>query len=615
MPPPDDRRPAQRPLAQAVRPAHILQHPWEGWPVYAAAAIIVVAALAAFHNSFSGPFIFDDRAAILGNPTIRHLWPIGPVLSPPRATGTTVNGRPLLNLSLAVNYAISGTAVWSYHALNLAVHIFAGLALFGIVRRTLVSMGSPANPNPSLPMGGPCLLALATALLWVVHPLQTESVTYIVQRAEALMGLFYLLTLYCFIRYVELPSSGAKLPGTLWATGKGWAGLSIVCCLLGMATKEVMVSAPLIVLLYDRAFVTGSFRDAWRKHRGIYLGLTATWLLLVYLAIGAGGRGHTAGFGAGVPWPAYAVTQFGAIAHYLRLSFWPHPLVFDYGMAGLARPDDVIVQQGIVALLLTLSLVALCRWPALGFCGVWFFAILAPTSSVVPVATQMTAEHRMYLPLAAIVAMVVLGLYAVAGRRSYPVFLAMALGLGLLTERRNDDYRSAVSIWSATVAQEPGSSRAHNSLGIALAEKPRRLPEAITQFEEALRLEPDYAEAHNNLAIALAKIPSRVPEAITHYEQALRLKPDYAEAHNNLGNVLVQIPGRLPDAIAHYEQALRLKPDSAEVHYDLAIALAQIPRRVPEAVAHYQQALRLKPDFSAARKNLAKLRALGSATK
>ena len=284
-------------------------------------------------------------------------------------------------------------------------------------------------------------------------------------------------------------------------------------------------------------------------------------------------------------------------------------------MAGLARPDDVIVQQGIVALLLALSLVALCRWPALGFCGVWFFAILAPTSSVVPVATQMTAEHRMYLPLAAIVVMVVLGLYAVAGRRSYPVFLAMALGLGLLTERRNDDYRSAVSIWSATVAQEPGSSRAHNSLGIALAEKPRRLPEAITQFEEALRLEPDYAEAHNNLAIALAKIPSRVPEAITHYEQALRLKPDYAEAHNNLGNVLVQIPGRLPDAIAHYEQALRLKPDSAEVHYDLAIALAQIPRRVPEEVAHYQQALRLKPDFSAARKNLAKLRALGSATK
>jgi tetratricopeptide (TPR) repeat protein len=579
--------------------------PVVGWPIYVAAGTIVVAALAAYHNSFSGPFIFDDRPAIADNPTIRHFWPIRPVLSPPHVTGSTVNGRPLLNLSLAVNYAISSTGVWSYHALNLAIHILAGLTLFGIVRRTLGWMASRPSARRSLGAGGPFPLGVAITLLWVLHPLQTESVTYIVQRAESLMGLFYLLTLYCFTRYAENRPSYVKATENEEAGGRGWAMLSIICCLLGMATKEVMVSAPLMVWLFDRTFVSGTFRKAWRRHWGLYLGLASTWLLLGYLAIGTGGRGHTVGFGAGVAWPAYALTQFGAVAHYLRLSFWPHPLVFDYGTAVVSRLGDVAPQLAIVALLLAVTLVALWRWPALGFCGAWFFAVLAPTSSIVPVATQTTAEHRMYLPLAAVVALVVLVIYAVAGRRSFPLFLAMAVGLGFLTARRNEDYRSAVSIWSDTVAQYPESSRAHNNLANALAENPGRLSEAVAHYEEALRLKPDNAEAHYNLANALATIPSRLPEAITHFEEALRLKPDYAEAHNNLAIALATIPSRLPEAIAHYEQALRLKPDYAEVHNDLAVALAKIPGRLPEAIAHYEQALRLKPDYAEAHSNLA----------
>jgi len=159
-----------------------------------AAGLIVLAAVAAYHNSFAGIFLMDDVDAIVANRTIRQLWPIWEVLSPP-CNGETVGGRPLLNLTLAINYAVSGLDVWSYHAVNLVIHIAAALLLLGILRRTFLApalrdrFGSAATP-----------LALASALLWAVHPLQTESVTYIVQRAESLMGFCYLLTLYCVIR-------------------------------------------------------------------------------------------------------------------------------------------------------------------------------------------------------------------------------------------------------------------------------------------------------------------------------------------------------------------------------------------------------------------------------
>jgi len=164
-----------------------------GWPMLAVAAILILAALGAYSNSFKVSFLLDDSSSISDNSSIRQLGRIGDVLSPP-ATGTTA-ARPLLNLSFALNYAVSGLSVPGYHAVNLLIHICAGLALLGIVRRTLLSPGLRHRyGEAALP------LAAFAALLWTLHPLQTEAVTYISQRAESLMGLFYLLTLYCFIR-------------------------------------------------------------------------------------------------------------------------------------------------------------------------------------------------------------------------------------------------------------------------------------------------------------------------------------------------------------------------------------------------------------------------------
>ncbi|MCX6954490.1 MAG: tetratricopeptide repeat protein [Verrucomicrobia bacterium] len=583
-------------------------------PALAGVLLVVVGAVA-YHNSFSGPFVFDDLPTIPGNPTIRQLWPLGPVLSPPVDLGLPVTGRPVVNLTLALNYAWTGTAVWSYHVVNLLIHTLAAFALFGLVRRTL---GGFARFKEDA-----TLTAFAVAVLWIAHPLQTAAVTYTVQRAEALVGLFYLFTLYATARAAAKDSSAST----------EWQVAAVSACALGMATKEVMVSAPLLALLYDRTFVSGSFAGAWRARRGFYFALAATWLVLGGLMLGSGARGGTAGFGLGIPWWQYAATQCAAILHYLRLVVWPTPLVFDYGGDVLVSGFGAVWPQALVlAALLAGTGWALWRKPWLGFLGVWCWAILAPTSSVVPLADTMF-EHRMYLPLAALVVLAVVAGHAVLQRSAVWLALGMSVACVIATVRRNEDYRSELSLWRDTVAKRPQNARAHYTLGAVLAAAGGD-EAAIAEYEAALTLKPRSAEAHNNLgnvltrlgrhaeaaehyASALQTAPSadthsnlgnlllrlgRPAEARAHYEAALALRPDSADAHNNLGNLLAQA-GDFPAAASHYEAALRSRPDLADAHANLGNVLAQTGRAA-EAVPHYEAALRLRPEFADAHFNL-----------
>ena len=557
---------------------------------------LVLATLAAYHNSFTGPFVFDDVPAITGNPSIRHLWPLRTLLAPTLDGGLTVSGRPVVNLSLALNYALGGDAVAGYHVFNLLIHVLAGLTLFGIVRRTLGELPGGSrlaglggkSPASRLLQENSMAVAFFTALLWLVHPLQTSAVTYIVQRAESLMGLCYLLTLYGFIR-----SAAAAQPGR-------WYVLSFTACLFGMASKEVMVSAPLMVLLYDRTFVAGSFREAWRRRWGYYLGLAGTWLLLIYLVSGTAGRGGTAGFGTTVTSWNYLLTQGRAVVHYLRLVLWPDPLIFDYGTATVGGLAEVWPQMCLLVALGAGVLVAVVRRSGWGFLGAWFFMILAPSSSVVPVASQTMAEHRMYLPLAAGLVLLVTGLYGWLGRRSFFVCGILALGCGWLTAGRNIDYRSDLALWTDTVAKQPANGRAHNNLGKAVfaAGQPAA---ALGHYEAAIRLQPALPEPYYNLGLALARL-HRPAEAIKRYEAALQLQPDYPDAHNNLGNALLD-GGRLVEAGRHYVEALRLRPDFAEAHSNLAnVWLEQ--GRTDEAIAQGEEAVRLDPRSAEARFNL-----------
>ncbi len=322
--------------------------------------LLVGAGLWAYRNSFQGPFFFDDAPSIPENPHIRHLWPLPEALAAPPYS--TVDGRPTVCLTLALNYAWGGLNVSGYHAFNLTVHLLSALVLFGIVWRTLDSEKLRGRFH-----GAPVWLAAAIALIWELHPLQTESVTYIVQRTESLMGLFLLLTLYCTMR-------GARSPRP-----RPWYLAAVIFCALGMGSKEVMVAAPLIVLLYDRVFLTLSFRELWQRRAGLYIGLAATWILLAVLvwrtphsATGFGLKDLTA-------WD-YLKTEASVILYYLRLCFWPRPLVVDYSDWPIASSLTNALVPGVVVVgLLSATVWALRNRPWVGFLGAWFFLLLGPT--------------------------------------------------------------------------------------------------------------------------------------------------------------------------------------------------------------------------------------------
>ena len=594
------------PQTPGKRAATIRSTPAAWRPIILAAGLIVLAALAAYHNSFAGPFVYDDIRSISQNQSIRRLWPIWPALSPP-TDGQTVSGRPLLNLSLALNYALGGLDVRGYHATNLAIHIAAALLLFGILRRTFLT------PKLRDRLGrAAAALALAGTLPWTLHPLQTESVTYIIQRAESLAGLFYLLTLYCVIR----GATGTVPLGRAGPAPWPWYAGAVLACLLGIATKEIMATAPLMVFLYDRTFLAGSFGRAWRRRWGLYLSVAATWGLLAYLIVSTGLIARQSESGAPDAW-SYACTQPGVILHYLRLSVWPHPLCLQYAWPVAHSLREILPGAIVVGLILAATVCGLTGRKCWGFLGAWFLLTLAPTSSLIPLG-QLAFEHRMYLSLGAVAVAVVAGGYALwkevvpqrarSGHRATAVrwvapaavLATVLLALGNATIARNSDYRTSLAIWQATVGTSPNSPDAHANLGVALADLGRN-GEAIQHYHQALRLGPGSPLVHTNLGNALAAL-GRTEEAIQQHQEALRLKPGYAEAHTNLGATLAGL-GKTEEAIEHYTEALRLKPDFAEAHHNLGIALSKIGKLQP-ALEHWEQALRLKPDYAGARTNL-----------
>ena len=548
-------------------------------------AILLILTWLAYSNSFSGPFVFDDVPAILTNPSIRDLSRLSEVLSPPNDSGLTVNGRPLVNLSLAINFAIGGQNLFGYHLLNLLIHLAATLALYGTARRILAASRGESIASLQATLGG-----AAVAALWSLHPLQTQAVTYIVQRAESLVGLFLLLTLYCHCR-----AQASDRP-------RFWLSASVAACLLGVASKEVIVAAPLLVLLCDRAFFSRTFREAWQRNRAYYWALLATWLPLAGLIMAGQGRGGTVGFNIeGVTWWSYLLTQADAITRYLGLALWPSKLVFDYGTGLAGSLAEVWWQGGVIVLLLVASVVGLVRWPRAGFLGAWFFLILAPSSSFVPIATETMAEHRMYLPLAAVVGLVVaLGL-RLPGRQSLAMLGLAAAALASLTWRRNQDYQTAERLWQSSVNHYPQSARAQNNLGELFA-KDGRLDAAVKRIQEALRIHPTYLDALCNLSSALSQL-GRIDEAMVILDGLVKGHPRNASVLSTYGGVLYRM-GRKAEAEVQFKRTLELAPLNVDAHNNVGVCLHE-QTLYEEAISHFHVVLSVYPQDGSALYNLA----------
>lgn len=541
-----------------------------------AAALVALAVFLAHGNSLGTPFVFDDQAAVLRNPSIRQF---STALFPPdTATGAT--GRPLVNLSLAVNHALGGLQPLDYHLFNVLLHAANALLVLGLLRRAFAQSALA----PRLGGAGP-LLAAAISLLWALHPLQTESVTCVIQRSELLGGFFYLLAFTCFFR--------AAAGG-----GRFWTIATIAACTLGPAAKELVATAPVLLLLADRALFAGSFREAWRRRGRLHLAAFAgAWLVFGVLFLATPNRGGTVGFGLGIDAWSYLLTQARALVLYLRLTLWPHPLVLDYGTPLETSLAQVWPHAALVLALLGATAWALWRRPVAGLVGAAFFVILAPSSSFIPLTTQTIAEHRMYLPLLAVLLATVPWLWLRSGRLAPWLGLGLAVALGAATEARNRDYRTAVDLWQDTAAKAPDNHRAHYNLGNALAAAGRPA-EAAAAFTRAAELNPDDATIRHNRAHVLADI-GRTDEAIAEYAAALRLGADSVDVHANLGAVLAKV-GRLPEAAIHYQRATELQPGAADLHSSLGLLLADIGE-IDGALAAHRRAIALRPDWIEAR--------------
>ena len=454
-----------------------------------AAIFVAVITCVAFLNSFAGKFVLDDIQDIEHNPALEQLFPPWEAMF----VGNKLPARPLPYLTFAIDRAIWGVRPFGYHVTNLLVHVIAALALFSIVRITLLSprlrgrWGDRAVP-----------LAMVIAMLWAVHPLQTQAVTYVYQRIESMTGMLCLVSLACY----------AQAAGR--ATGRGWSIAwltgSVAAAAGAMASKESAVVLPLLILAYDWFFVAPEPAASWlhslRDRLWYYALLASTWLLIgLQLVIQAtkyqefNEKNH--------PPFQYALTQSGVILHYLRLAIWPVGQQLDYSNWPVATSVwQVLPALLTIVAMLAITVVGTLQRRAWAWLGVVFFLALAPTSSIMPIEA-VANEHRMYVALAAVVAAIVMGSIDLAdwiaarrpgqlpGDARMPAAIAgvVIMLLVVTTQFRNQLYSKVGGIWLDVLSKDPDNYRANWMMASFFDSAGD--PETAGQFaERSLRAKP-----------------------------------------------------------------------------------------------------------------------------
>jgi tetratricopeptide (TPR) repeat protein len=592
-------RPAESRNAAEQQPIAASRLPHAIWQVLG--GVVLAAALwLVYRSALDDPFIFDDSATIVANESIRQLWPLWTAepglsaLHPP--TESPVRSRPLVNLSLAVNYHFGELDPAGYRAVNLAIHLLTALLLWAVVARTLkLNYFAGRFQQAAEPLG------FAVASIWALHPLNTESVVYVTQRTELLMGFFYLATSYASLRYW---AAGRKSVRTVWLLAAAMA------CVAGMLSKEMMASAPVMVWLYERTFVTGSFRGALRRSWPLYVGLSLAWIPVLLLNLGGPSTPAT-GFGLGVPASVWWLTQTKVLFLYLKLAVWPWPLVIHYEIPYLRTLRDAWPWVLAAGLLVAATIVLLWRRSSIGYVLAWVLIVLSPTL-MIPLVAQTAAERRMYVPLTALAALAVVGGYSlmrrlVAGIQkddsrkwgvAIPVSLlviSLAAVFARVSSQRLLAYDSELALWQDAALYQPHDPLVRANLGITLAHLGRQ-DEALAELSEAVELDPNSLQIQYNLARAL-EASGQPNEAAEHYREALRLRPEHAASHNNLGRLLAA-SGDAEAALKHYEMAIELDPNLPEAHNNLGTLLLGFGH-TRAAIEQFEMALRLKVDSTA----------------
>ncbi len=523
---------------------------------------LVVATVLAYVPALRAPFVVDDN------------WAIEAAGHWQAEEGMPTAGRPLALATLAANYAVNRAIGVdqrpdpfgpnkgvSYRLFNLFVHLSAGALLFGVIRR---GMREHAIPDDWRAIADP-VAGIVTAL-WLLHPIQSEVINYIVQRTEALASLCYLAVLYASQRaWAAAPSSQVR-----------WYAVAAIACVLGMLSKEIVISAPLAVMLYDRAFRLSSWSALWRPGNGRGLFYVALWIscLAPFALVAPAGRGEPPDLHLLVPWYAYLYTQCWAIAHYLRLVVWPNALSADYGFQAIHGA------RGIPGLLLlcvlgTATLAAWTRVQRLGwlaFLGSMFFILLAPSSSFVPVPLEIAAERRIYLALAPVLVVAVVGAEWIRRRVATRVSrrwlgwgaVGIAGALVVATAMRSRTYTSPEALWRSAAQAVPENSRALGFLGVALFNsRPRKIAAAESAFVKAFAQDSSCQAGCREYATLLAT-EGRFREAVPLLERQVAQYGSRALDDVLLNQQLALDLMKLDDpshAIPHLERLVELDPN------------------------------------------------------
>ena len=561
-----------------------------------AAVSIATVCLAAYSNSLHGPFVFDDNSNIVDNLDLRWTslsWSqlVHMNLERHRAS------RLVAYVSFALNYFFGEYNVWGYHAVNIGIHLLNGLLVYMLVLATIERVPPRENRQPSRSVS--YWIAASAALIFVSHPIQTQAVTYVVQRMTTLCVLFVLAALLLYIN-----ARTAKSQRRCWAL---WTG-SFVCWLLALGCKQIAATLPLAILLYEWYF----FRDlsvAWVKKNAtagllaLVLSGVVAWAYLGNqpldrVLVGYAQRDFTP--------TERLLTQPRVVMFYISELVFPNPSRLNLThhvipSQSLVVPITTWLAMAGVVMLLGLAVHLARRNRVVSFGLLWIFLHLAIESSVLPL--EMVFEHRLYLPMIGFALVSAWLLYALAGMRTWwpvAVVAAICLLLSLGTYRRNRVWMDAVTLWSDAVSKSPLHARARNNLGLLL-QGSERWEEAGAHYREALRIKPHYTGAHINLGIVLQRL-GRLEEAVTHFQNALRIDPNHVKAHSAWGATLAKY-GRFEEAVTHYQEALRIKPDFAAAHNNLGWLWATCPddpiRDGQRALLHARRAVELAGENNA----------------
>lgn len=569
-----------------------------------------------YANSFWGVFVFDDVPYIVIAEELREP-------SPP-SLFSRIDDRPLMRISLWANYQISQLEPWSYHAFNLAIHLLAGLVLFFLVRGTL----GLKQFSESISQGHADGIAFASALIWLVHPLQTQAVTYTVQRGESMMALCYLLVLYSLLRGSQ--TAGMKK----WV----WFGLGVLAAWCGVLSKQVIVTVPVVALMYDRCFLAHSWRELVRRRVVFFLVLLILINMAVWPAIQpllnsppaavaepsadeptkpeddvALPKAVSAGFNfQGFSKWEYFRTQPEVLLHYLRLSLFPYELCLDYMWTIENNPLWIGISGFLILAMLVAGFVALWKRPWLGFLILSFFFVLAPTSSIMPI-NDIAVEHRMYLPLASLTVLVVLaGRAALA--RFYPtgafgltrpklevaVLIVVVTLLSGRTILRNTDYYSREIMWSRVIEAAPYNGRGYTNLGKYYVDT-RQPEKAVPYYEVAHELAVQSEAGPYEIGARLRDIGSayhdmgEFSKAYQIYSRAIELANGQDPlAFHSLGRILA-IDGQFEKAERAFTKADALLPNDKKIVLDLANLYGQ-QGKFQQALPYFKTAKSLDPD-------------------